>query len=285
MRIITTQGFNEKQKLDAALGYAAWLDYKGTPEAAFEMYQWARDITTSGIGAPTSPSANSLLADTALAVHYARNNDLATALPLFIHILQARRSLPTENPTVSQPQSDETTHSGRLSSLLTMVSSAIKPPTYPPPPDDGTKPPLRDSKERCEEAGIMTYIGEILYAASNRITDREDGLAWTREAVDIAEEELRGKKTLSKDAIKTCRECLETGLGNWAKMVSKLAREEREKKATRKVGGWLGFGAQEQSSAKGRWETEESVVQGRIGRAKDVLDIPVGSNSSGVFFL
>lgn len=283
MRIITTKGFTEKQKLDAALGYAAWLDYKGTPEAALEMYKWAQDITGSDVSATRTPSANSLLAGTALAVHYARNNNLTTALPLFIQILQARRSLPKEESAGPLVPSDETA-TGRISSLFALISSAIKPPTYPPPPDDGTRPPRRDSKERCEEAGVMTYIGEILYASSNKTASREDGLAWTREAVDIAEEELRGPKA-SPDAKQTCRECLETGLGNWAKMVSKLAREEREKKAAGKVGGWLGFGAPEQSAAKGRWESEESVVRARLKRARDVLDTPVASNSSGVLFL
>lgn len=122
----------------------------------------------------------------------------------------------------------------------------------------------------------MTYVGEILYATSKTTAGREDGLAWTREAVDISEEELRGTAGVDeKEANKVCRMCLDTGLSNWATMVSRLADEEREKKLTApvKVGGWLGFGGQIQQDAVGRWESEENVVRERARRAKDALEV------------
>ncbi|KAF4628212.1 hypothetical protein G7Y89_g9943 [Cudoniella acicularis] len=37
MRILTTSGFNEKQRVDAALAYGAWLDFKGIPDTALEI--------------------------------------------------------------------------------------------------------------------------------------------------------------------------------------------------------------------------------------------------------
>jgi len=130
----------------------------------------------------------------------------------------------------------------------------------------------------------MTYIGEILYASNKSTVGREEGLAWTREAVDIADEELRSKAINNdKEARKTCKACLETGLGNWDKMVSKLAREERERKikAPAKVNTWLGFGGEIPAESVGRWESEELVVQERAKRARDILTTPM--KSGGVF--
>jgi hypothetical protein len=292
MRIITTQGFTEKQKLDAALGYAAWLDYKGTPDAAGEMYKWAMDITSStpvlvnGVLNDNVPiSSNILTATTALAVHHARNSNLSEALPIFISVLRARRNTPSPTPTMrSTLAEDEEPTNGFFANFISLAKSAFVPPTYPPPPDDGTSVPARGAKDRCEEAGLMTYIGEILYATNSSVSGRESGLAWTREAVDIAEEELRGRGA-DRDATKTCKECLDTGLGNWSKMVTRLAKEERENKSPKKVGGWLGFGGVDRPDAVGRWESEELVVQDRMRRAKDVLDGNKTQPGSGLVFM
>ncbi|KAF7142180.1 hypothetical protein CNMCM5793_008901 [Aspergillus hiratsukae] len=48
MKILTTKGFDTRQKLDAALAYADWLDYKGLRETARDMYAWAMDIAAAG---------------------------------------------------------------------------------------------------------------------------------------------------------------------------------------------------------------------------------------------
>ena len=309
MRILTTQGFTEKQKLDAALGYAAWLDYKGTPEAAVDMYKWALDIAASSSPRPENVfdamgainpnlgpvSSDILAATTALAVHHARNANLSTALPLFLSVLRSRRSLPAEKPTdysTLRPEIESSeAKTGILANLRLFISNTLAPPTYPPPPPDGTSPPSRDAQSRCEEAALMTYIGEILYAGSSGISDREDGLAWTREAVDIAEEELRGRP-VSREANNTCRQCLETGLTNWAKMVAKLAREEKEKKdagMAKKASSWLptGFGGEVVESPTGRWQAEERVVAERVRRARDVLapGQTTGASKSGMFIM
>jgi hypothetical protein len=278
MRVLTTRGFTEKQRLDAALAYATWLDYKGTPDAAEDMFKWALDIASSSSPNPKSiispsgtlnptaepPSANILSATTALAIHHARTSNFNLALPIFLSVLRSRRSLvtsPPKNPSTPLP-SDEDSKSGPLSIIL----SALAPPTYPPPPPDGTSPPPRDAVARCEEAALMAYIGEIFYATASGSTQRQidagrdEGLAWTREAVDIAEEVLRSSSTgtgtgsensnsngkaagmetgtgkeLGKEAKKICSQCLETGLGNWAKMVERLAKEERERREERET--------------------------------------------------
>jgi hypothetical protein len=287
MRVLTTKGFTEKQRVDAALAYGAWLEYKKSPETALEMYKWALDIATSsqtsskaidntatGILDPSAglPSSNILSAATALAVHHAVHSNLSNALPIFLSILRARKSLPEEPVTMHSTLNQDEEMPGFLKSTMNLVHSLMVPPPYPPPPDDGTTPPTRSPKERCEEAGIMTYIGEILYASKETKTSREDGLAWTREAVDVAEEQLRRKGT-DKDATNTCKECLEVGLVNWKTMVSQMAKEEKEAKAQR-VGGWLGFGGDSQKDVAGRWEREEHVIAERQRRAMDILATP-----------
>jgi hypothetical protein len=299
MRVLTTQGLTEKQRLDAALAYGAWLDFKRTPQAALEMYKWALDIATSKFTSakpiidPTTgvlntdaitPSANLLSATTALAVHHALNSNLSLALPMLLSVLRARRSLPEAPATMrSTLNANDDEDSGFLKNLMYFARSALVQSKYPSPPDDGTSPPMRSSKERCEEAGIMTYVGEILYASNSGKTSKEEGLAWTREAVDIAEEELRAKAA-NKEAKKICKQCLEVGLGNWATMVTKLAREEKATK-TKKVGGWLGFGVGEQKDFVGRWESEQLVVKERMRRAKEVLSSPMRNTGGGSSFL
>jgi hypothetical protein len=338
MRVLTTQGFTERQKLDAALGYAAWLDYKGTHNAAEAMYKWALDIATSSTPNPSSlidmqtgqisptagpVSSNILAASTALAIHHARTLNLNLALPLFLSVLRSRRQLPADKPTMRStliPDSEDepSTSAGIIATARNLITSILAPPKYPPPPPDGTSPPPRDAKERCEEAALMAYIGEIFYTSNSSTSGREEGLAWTREAVDVAEEELRGRGIADsasgrgKEAKATCRQCLETGLGNWGRMVARLAREERERKTklgshektSVKSGSWFGLGgaghdAKEQQKEHeelkglvtgpaplGRWEAEELVVQERIRRARDVLASgEMERGWSGLFFM
>jgi len=304
MRVLTTKGFTAKQKLDAALAYATWLDYKGATDTALDMYNWGLDIAlgpsassdnvldrgTVTIKPSSGPvSDNVLQATTALAIHHARNSDLSKALPTFLSVLRARRELADEVPTMfpNLTEDSEEPQKTRLSKFLSLLQGTLAPPKYPPPPADGTSAPVRDAKERCEEAALMTYIGEILYASNTGRSSREDGLAWTRESVDIAEEQLL-RRQLRKDAKTTCRECLKAGLNNWATMVTQLTKDEKEQKInapSTKVGGWLGFGSEDQPKVLGRWESEENVVLERTRRAKDLLVVPPPQRGLGLFFV
>jgi hypothetical protein len=282
MRILTTKGFTEKQYVDAALGYAGYLDYKQTPETALEMYKWAMDLATPNeeaksivdtktgiINSNKIPSENILNVSRAIAVHHAVNSNLSLALPIFLSVLRAHRSLP--EPPIA-PAAKAVEERSIMKGLSAMVQGVFVTPPYPLPPSDGTKPPFRTPSERCEEAGIMTNVGEILYAAESGKTSKEDGLAWTREAVDIAEEQLT-RARLDTEGIKTCKQCLGVAVANWDTMVERLAKEEKEaKKNGVKVGGWLGFGGEDQKDVIGRWESEESVVRERRRRASDILD-------------
>ncbi|KAI1408524.1 hypothetical protein F5Y13DRAFT_107408 [Hypoxylon sp. FL1857] len=299
-KILATTGFTSKQKMDAALAYASWLDFKGLSDASELTYEWALALATeSSSPAPPlydpqsfvlhdttrQPSTNLLNALTALATHKARTGDVATALPILLSVLRARRSLPSPQSTSTTYTEPEEAHSSSpwtLRNVIGFTKRLISPPPYPPPPDDGSSPPVRDAKELCEEAGLNMYIGEIIYAASpsSSRSSREDGLAWTREAVDLAEEQLH-KLNNSEDADdaakKTCQECLSSGLDNWRTMVARLAREEREREAKEPVkasGGWLPslWGNAKGQEMGGRWTAEENVVKERTKRALEVLE-------------
>ncbi|KAI1427378.1 hypothetical protein F5Y12DRAFT_169264 [Xylaria sp. FL1777] len=312
MRILTTRGFSSRQKMDAALAYASWLDFKSLPEAAIRMYDWALSLASENTlltdvpydrtsyilrdGAP-APSTNILDALTALATHKARNEDISTALPIFISVLRARRSLPeppaTKPPTPSYKADTPPNSPWTVNNVFSTIKRLAAPPAYPPPPPSGESPPVRDARERCEEAALNLYIGEMIYASKGR----EDGLAWTREAVDLAEEQLHRVEASDVAAKQTCRECLSSGLENWAKMAARLAREEKEKAAQRGTaasssstttagswfGGFWGDGKQREEQEQemaGRWAAEENVVKERTRRAQEVLDELEAPNTS-----
>ena len=300
MKILTTKGFTSAQKVDAALALGNWMNYKNTPSAAEEMYKWALDIATSStlnaadiydaksyIIRPTAPvlSTNILKSLTAIAEHKARTGELSEALPIMLSLLRARRSLPdAPKPTGPTPSS------GPMETIVKGAMYWLFPPEFPPAPPNGNEVPKRDAKERCEEGALMAYIGEILYSTAKNQAGREEGLGWTREAVDVAEEELR-TRWIGDDARKTCKQCLQTGLGNWRTMVSNLATEERKRKKAgipldssppAQSGGWFGWGASTESpeelskrleqQERGRWIMEEDLVLEKEREARQFLD-------------
>ncbi|KAK1712761.1 hypothetical protein BDP67DRAFT_516830 [Colletotrichum lupini] len=291
LRILTTKGFTDRQKMDAALAYASFLDYKQMPDAAERMYQWALTLATATAPSDpplvdlrtytindkktTLPSENVLTVLTSIALHKARNDDVNAALPIFISVLRARRALP-QVPLPGQERPTETP-----ATLWQRIWNLAQAPRYPAPPDDGTRPPWRHPKELCEEAGLNLYIGEIIYAAAAAAKDssskkqaanRDEGLAWTRDAVDLAEEQLRklGPIGGDKEARKTCRECLGTGLQNWSAMVASLAREEEAKNQAAPAKSAFGFWT-ETKTEESRWAAEEKVVKERIRRTRELL--------------
>ena len=92
MRVLTTQGFSNKQRLEAALAYADWCEFKGLVETSERMYDWALDVAAGGLpegsdnvvdmmtgvinsGKEDFVSENLLKACTALGVHHARELD------------------------------------------------------------------------------------------------------------------------------------------------------------------------------------------------------------------
>ncbi|KAB5562835.1 hypothetical protein GE09DRAFT_1109899 [Coniochaeta sp. 2T2.1] len=288
VRILETPGFTTRQKMEAALAHASWLEHNALHGPASIMYERAVELSLSNTQNPAPldttthalketsppPSENLLTSLTALATFQARSGNISSALPILVSILKARKSLP--NPDASLQLS-----SSSKPSLTRTILNHIQPPAYPPPPPDGTSPPIRDSKELCLEAALHLHIGEILYAS--RQEGREEGLAWTRDAVDLAEEQLRSLGSDADDTLreakKVCRDCLSTGMENWGRMVARLAREERAKQdkaaAPEKSGsGWFGLWGQGEFKAEDvdRWAAEERVIEERQRRAAELLE-------------
>lgn len=310
LRILLTPGFTSRQKIEAGLAYGSWLDYKGVSGPASIIFEDAvhlaaserQDLPAKPLDAKTwtlneaagPPSENLLNSLTAYATFRARQGALNSALPILVSILKARRNLPpptstststpnslaaalnhtpTRQPQTAQPQP----------STFHKLTHLLAPPPYPSPPPPGTAPPTRDALDLCQEAALSLHIGEIMYTSSPSPASREEGLGWTREAVDVAEEQLHQlPQRVEQDspARAACRECLATGLGNWAAMVRRLAKEqEQEASAGAKKksgsGGWFG-GLWGEGVAKvedvDRWAAEEKVIEERQRRVRELLE-------------
>lgn len=281
-KILASKGFNQRQRVQTYLEYANFVELKRQPEDAPALYSMALAVATEGMdqkklpfnpktlvlednAAP--PSANILDAITALANNKARNGDAASALPIYISLLKARRALSEKEPRAARPQPPEPKPKP---SMYQRFVDLLGEPPYPPPPPDGTQPPWRSPAERCQEASLTLYIGEILYA----LNSHEDGIAWTREGVDISEEQLRAMTHLKNRDVQTprsrCRECLHTGLDNWSLMATRLVAQERAKMDEKP--GVLSFWGGDKKQADGRWEAENLVVLERMKRTQDLVE-------------
>lgn len=310
MKILTTHGFGSRQRLEAALAYADWLDYKGLSSTAEEMYDWGLDIATGSLpvgvnnvidittgvinNQATYVSSNVLLATTSLAIHHARNNNFAAALPIFLSILRARRQLPGPKST-SRPEPKSKDDSS-LPQVLSTVKSFLVTPPYPAPPPTGDEVPIRTATAMCEEAVVVSHIGEILFAASTpgsavtpssnnsvgvavpatatvaQLKNQQSGLGWTREAVDLAEATLLSVQEDDEEARDQCSECLAVGMDNWSTMVAKMLKNERQTTpaARQKTGSWF-WGSGPEVEGPARWERESRLVDARLGRVQRLL--------------
>ncbi|OJK00719.1 hypothetical protein ASPACDRAFT_1899288 [Aspergillus aculeatus ATCC 16872] len=290
VKILTTRGFTTGQKVEAALAYADWLAYKGLAATADEVYQWAMDIAVSGtttsdpiavVDPKTGilrndgqhfPSENILRVSTAQAVHQARQGNLPTALSIFTSVLKARRSIPagmgepTTAYTPTLPRSPDP-----FRSFFNKLQTTLRPAAYPPPPPTGDAPPARTPATVCDQAALMTYIGEILFASSSQ----ESGLAWTRDAVDMAEATMLELHSPGSDpepvANARCADCLRVGLANWKTMVNQLiARAEQEEaEAVEKAAHQRTSSerlVQQKILERKRWEAEGMILDERRAR-------------------
>ena len=281
MRIVTTKGFNMRQRLDAALAYADWLDFKGLTDTAESMYDWAVDIAAGALpmgsnnvvdmktgvinhGAGAPPSENLLRASTALGVHYAQHGNVQAALPIFLSLLKARKNLKPEPLSRKGSQkSSKPDNANGFWAYFSAIKDLLSETQYPAASPSGDEPPFHTLKEACEEVGLMTYIGEILYATSSK----EKGLSWTRDAVDAAEAVMWMMKEEEKEeGRERCQECLQTGLSNWKKMARSMAiqAEKKEHEKRGKMTGWLGFGEKAAADQSKRWEEEQTQIELRI---------------------
>ncbi|KAL9068215.1 MAG: hypothetical protein Q9161_006348 [Pseudevernia consocians] len=311
MKILTTQGFNTRQRLDAALAYADWLDFKSLSSTAEEMYDWGLDIAMgalpmgvnnvidikSGVidDGATYISSNVLLATTSLAFHHARNNNFAAALPIYLSVLRARRQLPTPS---SQDEAVSNSREGSsIAQVLSFLRSLIVTRPYPPMPPTGDEIPLRTPAATCEEAGVMAHIGEILFASSfasssanassnalrgslvssesvvGQLKSQQSGLSWTRDAVDLAEATLTSAAKNDEETRDKCSECLAVGMENWSTMVAKLLEDERHSKAEKqpKASSSWLWGSSASVEDERRWERESQMVDERLENIRRLL--------------
>lgn len=295
MKILTTVGFTTKQKLDAAIAYGDWLDFKGLTDTAESMFDWALDIAAGGLPVAASNvldaktgvfkddavdvvSENLLRATKALAVHHASAGNVKAALPIFLSLLKNRRQLPPAPAGALELEVEEMDEVPV--GFFGRVTNMLSPPNYPPPPPTGDHRPYHTAKEACEEAGIMANIGEILFASSSE----DQGLSWTRDAVDAAEAVIVVRGRVAKETEK-CRECLEVGLGNWKKMLQNLV-DKTEQQRTQKQGSWLKLGGGKDKTDAKKWVNEEIMLQQRIDRSRPYLvgrlgldPVPTANNS------
>ena len=323
MKILTTQGFNTRQRLDAALAYADWLDFKGLSSTAEEIYDWGLDIAMGGlpVGAnnvidiksgvidenATYVSSNVLVATTSLASYHARNNDLAAALPIYLSVLRARRQLPTLS---SKHASRSKSHQGSSTAgVFSFLRSLVTTPPHPPPPPTGDEIASRTPAAACEEAGVMAHIGEILFASSltspaaeasfnhlkaslvpsRSLADHQSGLSWTRDAVDLAEATLISADKDDEGTRDKCSECLAVGMNNWSIMVANLLKDEQQAKTGKQFKAssswlWGNFMAVED---EGKWERESQVVEARLENVRKLLtrEADKKSGNSGRYLL
>lgn len=297
-KVLTTDGFTSRQRLDAALAYADWLDYKGIPSTAQDMYDWGLDIAMgslppgcddavdikSGIinGTVDYISTNIIAASTALASYRARNGDIAGALPIYLSVLRAWRQA---EPSMQTKKSEEP--ASAWDSFKNRASKLFWAHPYPSPSPTGDEPAQRTATGICEEAGVMSNIGEILFASSTAnsartssptlpvggsipsdTNARESGLAWTRNAVDLAEATLTSMVKNDEVARAKCFECLTTSMENWSLMVASLLREEEAAKAKngeKPKGIWFWrSGNQSDQADQDKWSREAQAVDDRL---------------------
>lgn len=250
LKIITSKGFTTYQRLSAALGYADWLSFKQLPDSAEEMYRWALDIAVSGLPTPeakavidrqtgiisaTAPkeaiTPNIIYVTTNLATFFAANGRVTSALPVFISLLRARLNA-DEAPAASVKSN------AKDSSLIGTVLSLLAEPDYPPVPPSGDEPLLRKEADRCEEAALKTYIGEILFATAGSPAQRQQGLSWVRDGVSTSKLAQTLDSMRVDDALrKKCEQCEEVGLESWGKIMTYLAAEAKEKRDAANSGG------------------------------------------------
>lgn len=286
LKAITTKGFTTAQRVEAAIAYAEWLDHKGMHDTAEEMIRWAHDLALSVLPNPSTIvdaksgiinadtpvlTENVLGAATALAVHRAQQGDSSTALPIFLSILRARRNAPIGFPAPVTPRARAKaaeTDIAAMGNAMRSLWSLLQEADYPPAPPTGDEPLLRTPDERGEEAAVMLYVGEILFASSKQ--QHESGISWTRDGLELAEKCIKDP-TVQTEARKKAVECLRVGLENWRTMVERVTKEldveTRSAADSKREKGWKGSAEhllgwdvkwREQVEAKSkRWINEE----------------------------
>ena len=278
IRLLTTKGFTPEQRMHTGVAYANWLDLCGQTDQAEQMYKWSLDRAVEGVSnpdtfvdlrtgviRPTAPyvTPNIITVTTALASHHARSDHISPALNIYLSVLRARKASPPAPRSRQYPATKPDLSLTNFESVIRWTRSLFRNPKFPPPPRSGDHVFERAASNECEEAALVAYVGEILFARGNR---RAEGLAWTRDATDTAEEMGRDG-LLEHSAKQVCSQCLHTGLQNWTSMTKQLAREKEEKigverRVIKKVDGGVSLGVEEGTGLV-TFRPDENLLAGR----------------------
>ncbi|KAG8534273.1 uncharacterized protein KY384_001117 [Bacidia gigantensis] len=305
-KLLTTNGFTNGQRLEAALAYGDWLDFKGLSDTAEDVFDWGLDIAMGGLpqginevvdirtgiisNEASYVSSNMLMATTALASHHARHGDLAAALPIFASILRARKQLPKSSTKKGGRIKRESTWSTIWEYWSTLFSRR----PFPPQPPNGDEMPERSDTSICEEAGLMSNIGETLFASTisksaeasslsrplgtsskkstktGHLRTQEEGLSWTREAVYLAESTLESAAKNDRVARRKCSECLGSAMDNWATMARSMLKDEQAaKQIERPKKNWFWGSSTPEDESK--WEFETQIIQEKLRTVSNLL--------------
>lgn len=271
-RILTTSGFTRRQRMDAGMAYASWLEYTGDTKVAAELYDWALGLALEGVpesqnildfktstvkGSAPFVTPNIVSTVSALAGFKARNGDTTSALSMYTSLLRAtqassqapeERQYPTKLPDYSL-----TSGQGILRWIRSLPFRAEPAPTQP----SGDAPYERSKGEDCNEGALMAYIGEIVFARGGR---KKEGLEWTARASEMAQERV-GDSNLDVKGEKTCKQCLQTSLENWHRMTQILAQEKREMSPA-STWSWLAWSDRDRDLLASKdWAAEEERVR------------------------
>ena len=191
------------------------------------------------------------------------------SLPILVSLLRARTSVEEAPPSLSKKQD---------SSLIGTVLSLLKEPDYPAVPPSGDEPLRRHETDRCEEAALKNYIGEILFATASSPEQRQQGLSWVRDGVSTSKIAQSLEPISAEDGLrKKCEKCEEVGLESWGKIMTYLAAEARDKRDTAVNGGiltrmiWKIRGTQKLEEDVENMEGEEEGVVMRLNKLRSKM--------------
>lgn len=237
LKVLTTKGFTNGQKIAAAIAYGDWFAYKKLPESSEEMYRWALDIALEDVQEPermvkkstgiivenaTSVTPNVLKATTALATHYASTGDLASSLPVFLSVLRASQNAPLSTVPIAKESNKQYSAMDILSPAPKMEIKSSGDDTY-----------FRTESSTCDDARIMNNIGELLFASAKTEAQQMIGLRWTKDAVDLAEKTKQDQADkLSEATRRKCVKCTDVGLSNWIAMLQTLDEQDNVTKSS-----------------------------------------------------
>lgn len=289
-RVIYGVGFTTKQRLDVIHAAANWLHFSKLEDRADKLYtlalaeaqkySQASSASLSASAVPSPSSANTLTALKQHASHLARTGRVADALPIFLtslHSLQTNLS----KPNTYDAQSVDVAPEQPTNIVSEWSQKLFRQDIYPLPATTGDEPlsTLSRNESKCLEAELMMYIGEILYSSSPK--KRKDGIAWTREATEIAADTLsrvqmikeatKNAETaeritgLNRQADKSCKQCLGAAARNWEAMIEEMARDaEQDIERSTSSRGWSAWFSSDASKEKDlvNVREQEDVLEG-----------------------